>query len=143
MQTEMLHGDVIARLLTSDELDQEFGQAGDVVLSGYRTARGRMAERLRNILAGWVPGVFGIMDELACRHRPGGDGEAIKEAVAAEVARSAIADVAIWRWTRPARAQWCCLVRFSPAATMTSRSRQPGRSPMSRRSMTASALKAN
>src|SRR5258706_15697297 len=49
----------------------------------------------------------------------------------------------IWRWTRPARAQWCCLVRFSPAATMTSRSRQPGRSPMSRRSMTASALKAN
>ena len=94
MQTEMLHGDVIARMLTSDELDQEFGPAGDVVLSGYRTARGRMAERLRNILAGWVPGVFGIMDELACRHRPGADGEAIKEAVAAEVARIAIADVA-------------------------------------------------
>ena len=44
MQTEMLHGDVIARMLTSDELDQEFGQAGDVVLSGYRTARGRMAD---------------------------------------------------------------------------------------------------
>jgi len=44
MQTEMLHGDVIARMLTSDELDQEFGQAGDVVLSGYRTARGPMAD---------------------------------------------------------------------------------------------------
>ncbi len=43
MQT-VLHGDVIARMLTSDELEQEFGQAGDVVLSGYRTARGRMAD---------------------------------------------------------------------------------------------------
>ncbi|HEX9548572.1 MAG TPA: BON domain-containing protein [Acidimicrobiales bacterium] len=41
-----------------------------------------------------MPGVFGIMDELACRHRPGADGEAIKEAVAAALARSAIADVA-------------------------------------------------
>ena len=34
------------------------------------------------------------MDELACRHRPGADGEAIKEADAAALARSAIADVA-------------------------------------------------
>src|SRR5258706_5628480 len=41
------------------------------------------------------------------------------------------------------RPRCCTATWFTPAAAMTSRSRQPGRSPMSRRSMTASALKAN
>src|SRR5258708_30342464 len=39
-------------------------------------------------------GPIGVMNEIACRHRPGADGEATKEAVAAALARGAIADVA-------------------------------------------------
>ena len=96
MQTEMLHGAVKLRALLLDWLVPMTvdAQVRDGVVKLTGTVGSQRERQDATYLAGWVPGVFGIMDELACRHRPDADGEAIKEAVAAALARSAIADVA-------------------------------------------------
>jgi hypothetical protein len=67
MKTDRLHGDVIARMPAYHDFDHE--------------------------LAGFVPGVAGIIDGLVCLPRPR-TWEAAREEVAAALARTAIAGAA-------------------------------------------------
>src|SRR5262249_26291750 len=66
--------------------------AGVVTLTG--TVGSERERKDAMYLAGCVPGVIGVMDELARRSWPHADHEATREAVAAALACTAIADVA-------------------------------------------------